>query len=196
MSQEYNITFVVPGNPVALKRHRTLKKGFSYDPSANDKADFLAKAMQYRPDIPFDGPISLTIVCFFKRPKSHYRAGKFSHQLKDTAPVWHTSTPDGDNLLKFVGDALNGIFWRDDKFIAVSQVIKKYDESPRVAINIRLIENDSMDYDLTPPQVFGPSRARAEGFGLDEIQQEALADLWQWHKDSLRSEILLGCGIV
>jgi len=35
-------------------------------------------------------------------------------------------------------------------------------------------------------------RIGAEGFGLDERQQEAIADLWAWQKDSLNSDLILG----
>ena len=44
----WDITFTVPGNPKALKRHRTVQHGkFSrqYDPSEGDKADFLVKSL-------------------------------------------------------------------------------------------------------------------------------------------------------
>jgi Holliday junction resolvase RusA-like endonuclease len=43
--------------------------------------------------------------------------------LKKTSPIHHTSTPDVDNLLKFVCDALNGYAWVDD-----SQIVIKYGE--------------------------------------------------------------------
>ena len=35
-------------------------------------------------------------------------------------------------------------------------------------------------------------RIGAEGFGLNDVQQEAIADLWQWQEDSLKSDIVLG----
>jgi len=32
----------------------------------------------------------------------------------------------------------------------------------------------------------------AQGFGLDKDQQKAIADLWAWQEQSLRSKIVLG----
>ncbi|MBM4017584.1 MAG: hypothetical protein FJ288_04515 [Planctomycetes bacterium] len=32
----------------------------------------------------------------------------------------------------------------------------------------------------------------ARGFGLNEDQQKAIADLWAWQEQSLRSKIILG----
>lgn len=36
------------------------------------------------------------------------------------------------------------------------------------------------------------TRIGAQGFGLNAKQQEAIADLWRWEKDSLESDIVLG----
>ena len=131
--------FTVPGDPVALKRHRTFRRGkFSgtYDPSKGDKADFLAKALEHRPDVPLDQPLAVTLLFYFGRPKSHYRTGKNKHLLRDDAPTWHTRTPDADNLAKLCADALNGIFWRDDSCISALTVMKRYDNVPRTVVSV------------------------------------------------------------
>jgi len=136
---DWDIDFVVPGDPVALKRHRTFKRGEftgSYDPSKGDKAAFLAKALSNKPIVPLDESLFLKLEFHFPRPKSHYRTGKNSHILKDSAPVNHTGTPDADNLAKFVCDSLNGIFWTDDKIVSQLHVTKIYDQVPHVRIQI------------------------------------------------------------
>ncbi len=130
------IRFVVPGNPKALKRHRKGKWGNNYDPSEGDKADFLAMAMQHRPEKPIDGPVRLLVHAYFQRPKSHYRTGRYSGQLKPNMPEPYTNTPDFDNILKFVGDALEGVFWVNDKLIFQSEFLKLYSEKPRIEIAI------------------------------------------------------------
>ena len=133
------IEFSVPGNPQALKRHRTFTRGTftgTYDPSTDDKASFLAKAMQHRPSTPIDAPIYLKLEFFFQRPKNHYRTGAKAGILKDNAPVWHTKTPDADNLVKFVCDALNKIFWRDDSLICALSVTKRFSDTPRIRLKI------------------------------------------------------------
>ena len=133
------IKFEVPGNPKALKRHRTVKAGKfnrEYDPSIDDKADFLAMAMNNRPSVPLDQPLFVKYEFYFQRPKAHYGTGSKAHILKSSAPMWHTNTPDSDNLEKFINDALNTIFWKDDKCICAWSGIKKYSENPRIVLTI------------------------------------------------------------
>lgn len=134
-----DITFTIPGNPIALKRHRSTKTGIQYDPSKSDKQDFLAKAMQHRPNKPWDGPVEVYMTFVFARPKSHYRTGRYSGELKSTSLCPHTSRPDFDNLLKFVADALNSVFWLDDCKLYKGGWHKRYanpNEGPHIAIKI------------------------------------------------------------
>ena len=138
------ITFTVPGNPLALKRHRNFTRGNftgTYDPSKGDKADFLAKAIANRPEVPLDEPLFVGLVFGFTRPKSHFRTGKYSGLLKSNAPCWHTKTPDADNLAKFVCDSLNGIFWRDDSCVCKLNVTKKYSSGPRTELTIETLND-------------------------------------------------------
>ncbi len=132
------IDIVIPGNPIALKRHRMTKRGHSYDPSKNDKADFLAKCMQKRPETPISGPIKIDLLFIFPRPKAHHRGTK-AVELKPNAPKYHTSRPDADNLIKFVADSLNGIFWKDDSQLCIIEASKVYGESGKIIMTIEEI---------------------------------------------------------
>jgi Holliday junction resolvase RusA-like endonuclease len=142
------IRFVVYGNPKHQKRHRTFRVGktkqvdVNWDPSDTDKADFLSLAHQYRPEKPINGPVSLKVVCYFSRPKSHYRTGRHTGELRPDAPIWCATKPDGDNLLKFVLDALNGVYWTDDSRVVKACVAKLYDERPRTEIEVSEIVDD------------------------------------------------------
>lgn len=130
------IQFEVLGEPKALKRHR-MGKGFNYDPSKNDKNDFLWQVKKNAPSLPLDQPIYLKLTFKFPRPKSHYGTGKNSNVLKPNAPIYHTARPDIDNLIKFVCDALNTIYWRDDSCISVNESIKVYTEgTPKTEVEI------------------------------------------------------------
>lgn len=60
---------------------------------------------------PSHAPIAWEVRWILKRPKSHLNA---SGGLKASAPLFHTATPDTDNLVKSTKDALNGIAWKDD----------------------------------------------------------------------------------
>lgn len=133
------IQFKVWGDPIALKRHRSTKAGHQYDPSSGDKADFLAMAMAHRPDEPFEQPIQVTIVAEFARPKRHFGRKRKMVYLRDDAEVYCVKTPDADNLIKFIGDALNGIFWADDRFIVDVRCVKRYAKNPNVEVTIQTL---------------------------------------------------------
>lgn len=75
---------------------------------------------------PIDGPVKLTLLFILPRPKSHYRTGRNASILKDTAPQWHTGTPDLDKLLRAVCDSLTGIVWHDDKQVSGCIATKCY----------------------------------------------------------------------
>ena len=131
-----NIEFFIPGKPEALKRHRTFRRGainINVDPSTAAKESFLVQAMQHKPEKPIDQPIGLFLSFRFSRPKSHFTA---KGMLKESAPKMHTSRPDVDNLAKFVADALNEVFWRDDALICRLSAEKVYSSCPGVQINI------------------------------------------------------------
>lgn len=142
-TNEWDIQFSVPGDPKALKRHRSFQRGKfkgTYDPSTNDKADFLAKALESKPAVPYDEALCVSLKFYFARPKGHYRSGSKAHLLKETAPTYHTGTPDADNLAKFVCDSFNGIFWKDDSRISELLVSKQYSDVPHVEIYIKKLQ--------------------------------------------------------
>jgi len=74
-----------------------------------------------------------------RRPKSHYRTGRFSRELKASAPEHHTSKPDTDNLSKAVLDCLTELgMWRDDCQVVREMTTKRYDSNPGVEIIVCL----------------------------------------------------------
>jgi Holliday junction resolvase RusA-like endonuclease len=133
------IKLIVLGEPKAQMRHRHAKIGkfiHTYDPSDEKKQTFAGILQTQAPDKPIDAPIMLELTFYMPRPKAHYGSGKKSEMLKDTAPEWHTSKPDGDNLEKFVTDSLNGIYYKDDSLICYVIRKKLYSERPRTEILI------------------------------------------------------------
>lgn len=121
---ESNINF----EPVSLKRHRHRLKGGTYDPSKKDKDDFI-KTIENFPTEKMTKPISCVLQFYCKRPKTHYKTGKNSHILKDTAPKYNTNNKDLDNMVKFVLDALNDKLYTDDSLIFEITCSKLYSEN-------------------------------------------------------------------
>jgi Holliday junction resolvase RusA-like endonuclease len=113
----------------------------TYDPDVNNKKAFCVIAQEQAPPQLLDQPLHVSMRFVFSRPKSHFRTGKYADQLKDSAPNYHTSRGDVDNLAKFVFDALNGIYWRDDAIISSATIRKIYGDRPRTEVNVYTLDS-------------------------------------------------------
>ena len=71
--------------------------------------------------------VGAVVVFRFHRPRSQYRTGRHSHELRPNAPHWHTSKPDNDKLQRATFDPLTllGVI-RDDSRVAKIQAEKIY----------------------------------------------------------------------
>jgi Holliday junction resolvase RusA-like endonuclease len=136
-----DISFSIPGDPLPLQRHRSTLSGHTYNPSAKAQKIFLEACVDKLPSSPLVGPIELHIDFYLARPKNHYRTGKFSHILKEDAPLWCSRKSDIDNLIKFVMDAINGVAYVDDKQVAVIRSKKVYDSLPRTEVTLKMISS-------------------------------------------------------
>ena len=138
------ISFELHGQPTGWQRSglRVVtpkgKKPFAtiYTPAETRKyQDALAWAAKaaMRAKAPFDGPLELTVSAFMAVPPS------WPQKKRDAALagiVRPTGKPDADNFLKQI-DALKGITWKDDAQIVDARIVKRYDERPRLRIDIK-----------------------------------------------------------
>lgn len=87
---------------------------------------------------PLDGPLTIDVVFYMPRPRSHYRTGKNFDQLRETAPVAPTSSPDASKLLRSIEDAMNGIVFTDDARLVTLLVSKRYchEHQPHVGVKV------------------------------------------------------------
>lgn len=113
------ISFTIPGEPRIQRRHRDRKGGGKFDPSVKDKESFLVQAMaQCNPDEPLTEDLHMILLCY-----GAYVRG------------------DIDNYLKFIMDALNGIYYVDDKqFKWVEVMLFKDPKNPRTDVHISPLE--------------------------------------------------------
>ena len=130
------IKIVINSKPIALKRHRVGKFGRMYDPSSKDKKKTIQEIKKFKPDVKLKGSILIEYKFFYKRPKSHYRTGKFSNILKDNAPKHHINKPDLDNIIKYYNDVLQMNFIEDDSQIVCVWAVKKYSSESQVIIKL------------------------------------------------------------
>jgi len=120
------IRFAVRGLPKAQPRPKAFKRGAHagvYDPGTAGewKALVADAARAHRPDVPLEGPLSLSIDFLLPRPKGLMRKKDPHHEIP------HTSKPDRDNLEKAVLDALTQDgWWRDDAQVCAGEVRKLY----------------------------------------------------------------------
>ena len=56
--------------------------------------------------------------------------------LRNDVPIFNAHKPDIDNLLKFVMDAMNGVFYKDDSQIVDVDIKKQYSNTPCTIITI------------------------------------------------------------
>lgn len=125
------VSFTVPGQPQAQKRVRFARRGNSvhtFNASSADRdavAVFARVAMGSRP--PMEGPRHATIEFYLKAP-----------QRKPTP--WPSKTPDLDNLIKLVLDAMNGIVYVDDAQIVTLEAKKYYagERGPETRVYVEL----------------------------------------------------------
>lgn len=76
---------------------------------------------------PLDGPLHCRMVFYFKRPKAHYRTGRNADLLRESAPEYHTGTPDLSKIIRATEDALTDAgIWADDRFVVSLQARKSW----------------------------------------------------------------------
>lgn len=123
------ISFTVPGQPQGKGRAR-FGNGRTYTPAKTVAYEGLiafaaSEAMRHHQLI--EGPVYVTVTATFDIPKSW---SKKKRMEASSGLLWHTGKPDGDNVLKALGDGLNGVVWKDDSQVAFAKVMKRYGDVP------------------------------------------------------------------
>lgn len=138
------ISFFALGTPKAQPRARARARkiyvkgrsvwvGDVFNPPDADqwKRDVGAAARPHMPADPIVGPVHLELMFYFPRPLFHYGTGKNAGKLKQSAPMFHRVTPDVENAVKAVMDALTEMrFWLDDCQVVKLWADKLYETGP------------------------------------------------------------------
>ena len=135
------------------------------------KQTIASLAAPHCPRSPLDGALSLRVLAIMPRPATLCgRSKRTGLPLQDPGRRWHTSKPDGDNLIKAVADALRN-FWRDDAQIAhmeCQKVVAALDEQPGYLIAIDVLDatpvmpDVELDETLRLADAFGSDRKAAK----------------------------------
>jgi Holliday junction resolvase RusA-like endonuclease len=76
---------------------------------------------------PLEGAIHIIARFIFARPKS----------VSEKKRKFYTIKPDIDNVAKAIGDAGNGIIWKDDAQIVAASFFKDYGDTAKVFLSIK-----------------------------------------------------------
>ena len=83
-------------------------------------------------------PLECIVHAFYPIPAT---ANKATQKAMNTGIILPVCTPDCDNVLKIILDALNGVVYEDDKQICNIIFSKTYDVVPKISVKIKEIEN-------------------------------------------------------
>jgi Holliday junction resolvase RusA-like endonuclease len=141
MSGVARLVFEVPGSPRGKGRHRSFaQKGKVIHVSDQETVSYEAQVKWFARQAMgahglhelLDGPLWLQVTAFTPPSKAQAKAmAKEPNRMH-----YSTVKPDFDNIGKIVGDALNGLVYRDDAIIADGRVVKRLDERTRIVVSI------------------------------------------------------------
>lgn len=118
------VYFFVPGKVQGKARPRFSSRSRTvYTPGKTKSYERqIAEAYAAQRGPRFEGSVMVVIEAVFSIPKSWTRAKKAAAAAGKLAP----GKPDIDNILKVVLDGLNGIAYKDDKQVTMTQCKKVY----------------------------------------------------------------------
>lgn len=136
---ESKITLTIPGEPKGKQRPKFFKKGKfqgTYTPKKTVTYEAYVKelfAIKYPAFIPLDSALTIKIWAGLLIPKSTSKKKEGMMKLGIIKP---TKSPDVDNILKTVMDALEKLAYKNDSQICHVVIDKDYSERPRLEITI------------------------------------------------------------
>jgi len=133
MNKSYKI--IIPGNPIALKRHRHTKLGHTYNSQSKIMEQIGWQAKTQFPYNVITVPVLVEFTFFLRIPNSLSKKKKVALDGK-----YVSKRPDTSNYIKLYVDALNGFIWLDDALIVELTARKLYSlDDPRTEIIINII---------------------------------------------------------
>lgn len=137
------VAFTVDGTPVpqgskrvvpTARGHRSVETNErTLNPWRNAVTGAAARAMGGR--VPMAGPVRVDATFVHPRPRSHFGTGRNAGQLKSSAPVYCSTRPDVDKLLRAILDSITGVVVIDDGQV-VELVARKHYGSPAAHITV------------------------------------------------------------
>jgi len=143
------IEFTVEGEPKGKERPRFGNRGQVYTPDKTATYENQIKIAYYEQcgnaKFAEESQLELFVKAYYKIPKNTSKKKKTVMLSEQIRP---TKKPDGDNILKVVADALNGVCYKDDKNLVSMSIEKFYSDMPRIEVVVQKVitdENDSSE---------------------------------------------------
>ena len=137
---ETMVNFLIKQRPKPQQRHRNNGR-FHYDPSSQDKKEFILQAKEYAPKNPSKNGLDAKFTFCYKRPSTHYKTKDKKPVLKEKAPYYRKAKPDIDNLVKFYMDCCSKLFYVDDAQVTSINAVKVYGQEDYVHIKLAYNKN-------------------------------------------------------
>ena len=137
------IKFTVPGQPKGKQRPRVCRingRSVAYTPRQTIEYENLIRASYTaisKAKFERNLPLEISILALFPIPKY---ASKKTKELMINGYIFPTKKPDGDNIIKAILDALNGVAYRDDSQICRVYFEKMYAENAETKVLIKNYE--------------------------------------------------------
>lgn len=124
-------TYTILGKPIAWMRAR--RRGNKYFDIQMKEKERMRQEIKNSKTVPIlsSMPIKVTVECHMPIPASWPLI-----KQKNALHKPHVSRPDADNIMKFIGDALNGLLWTDDCLIFEYSIRKFYGEVAKTVIKV------------------------------------------------------------
>lgn len=126
------LKFTIPGKAVGKARPRVTRHG-TYTPKGT--LEYMRSVKNAYADRYYFGEnVFMEVTAYFPLPKS---ASKKELKFYAENDYLYAKKPDGDNVLKAIKDALNGIAYRDDACVVYESCLRKYakpGEKPRTVV--------------------------------------------------------------
>lgn len=129
------IHLAIPGEPQGKQRPKWSRVG-TYTPKQTVNYETYIKelfAVKYPDFMPVESALDMELIAYLTIPTS---ASKKRKALMADLEIRPTKRPDGDNILKAVMDALEGLAYKNDCQIVKAIVEKYYSNRPGLYIKI------------------------------------------------------------
>ena len=143
------VSFTVPGKPMGKERPRFSRHGITYTPQKTkdyeEKVRLCCLQENGRKYFDKNKQLDVWICAYFEPPK---KVTKRFRELMLNGMLPPICKSDIDNIAKIILDALNGFLYYDDSQVVNLCVIKRYLETPRVAVYIKEYKRWDLDETL------------------------------------------------